>query len=421
MQIKNLRIENFKIFQNLELVFDGRSTILFGINGVGKSSVLSAIAYIFRVFLNQINPAQSKAFESLQDDIIHIGGDSLEIQATVTLEDDYLLSRYYKRTVKNTRTSEATYPKANYAIFRENFRKLYLEDELSGMPVFVYYGTNRAVLDIPDRIRIKHQFDKLSALERAADQKTDFRAFFEWFRDREADEILRMKDTENYEYSDPALHCVRKAIEAMIGDVKGLTVKRSPVRMVVDKGGREIRVDMLSDGEKCTLAMIGDLARRLILANPAMDNPLEGKGIVLIDEIELHMHPSWQRRILSILKEVFPNIQFIVTTHSPQVLGEADNVFRIISLSLDSDGNGVGTDRIERMDGFDSNMILEEYMGTSSVSKTKKDLVTAINEAIWKKNDKIVTNLLEELRQLSGAEDEDYILLSGDWRRRRRL
>ena len=158
-----------------------------------------------------------------------------------------------------------------------------------------------------------------------------------------------------------------------MGDVKGLRVKRSPVRMVVDKGGREIRVDLLSEGEKCTLAMIGDLARRLILANPAMENPLEGKGIVLIDEIELHMHPSWQRRILSILKEVFPNIQFIVTTHSPQVLGEADESFKIISLSLDMDENGVGTDRIERMDGFDSNMIAGVFIRHLRMLKNDED------------------------------------------------
>lgn len=421
MRINSLQIENFKVFNQLDLQFDGKSTILFGVNGVGKSSVLSAIAYIFRVFLNQINPAQSKAFESFQDDAIHNGCNNLHIRAEVSLEDIHLLARAFKKTGKNTRLSEPTYPKVNYAIFRDTFRKLYLENELIGMPVFVYYGTNRAVLDIPDRIRVKHHFDKLSALERAIDQKTDFRTFFEWFRDREADEILRMRDSENHDYIDSGLSFVRKAVETMIGDVKGLTVKRSPIRMVVEKAGREIRVDMLSDGEKCTLAMLGDLARRLILANPALENPLEGKGIVLIDEIELHMHPVWQRRILGVLKEIFPNIQFIVTTHSPQVLGEADDAYRIISLSLDDDGNGIAVGQIHRMDGFDSNMILEEYMGASSVSKKKKELVHKINEAIRMNSKNNVEVLLQDLLYLAGSEDEDYILLSGEWTRRQRV
>jgi predicted ATP-binding protein involved in virulence len=282
-----------------------------------------------------------------------------------------------------------------------------------GMPIFVHYGTNRAVLDIPDRIRGKHNFDKLSAIERAIDQQLDFRTFFEWYRNKEVDEIYHARELDELEYVDPALKYVRKAIETMIGDVSNLRIKRNPVRMVVDKSGKEIRVDMLSDGEKCTLALLGDLARRLILANPSAENPLEGEGIVLIDEIELHMHPTWQRRILHVLNEVFPNIQFIVTTHSPQVLGEVNNDYDIIPLMLDKDSNGIALTKIPRMDGYDSNMILEEYMETSSESEVKKKLVKILNEAIRKKDFDLAAQKLEELKNLAGETDEDYILSKG--------
>ena len=74
--------------------------------------------------------------------------------------------------------------------------------------------------------------------------------------------------------------------------------------------------------KKSLLALVGDIARRLILANPSLENPLYGEGIVLIDEIELHLHPKWQREVINKLREVFPNIQFILTTHSPQVISE---------------------------------------------------------------------------------------------------
>lgn len=94
----------------------------------------------------------------------------------------------------------------------------------------------------------------------------------------------------------------------------------------------------MSDGEKCTIALFGDLARRMALANPNKDNPLDGEGIVLIDEIELHLHPLWQRRILNVLKKVFPNIQFIVSTHSPQVLGEADDTYNVLRLIMGDNG-----------------------------------------------------------------------------------
>lgn len=413
MRIKSIELNNYKVFHDLKLDFNNKNVVLFGVNGVGKSTVLSAINYIFRVFLNQINPAQSKAYESFKDEMVSVGANRLEINASVKLKDTHLLSRTYNVSVKNQRKVELTYPKFNYIEFREQFRKLYLMSDDIGMPIFVHYGTNRAVLDIPDRIRGKHNFDKLSAIERAIDQQLDFRTFFEWYREKETDEVIHARDLDDLDYVDPALNCVRKAIEAMIGDVSNLQVKRNPVRMVVDKSGKEIRVDMLSDGEKCTLALLGDLARRLILANPSADNPLEGEGIVLIDEIELHMHPNWQRRILHVLNEVFPNIQFIITTHSPQVLGEVNTDFDIVSLILDNNGNGTALTNISRMDGFDSNMILEEYMATPSESKVKKELVKIINEAIRKKDFVCANEKLEELKKLAGEDDEEYILSKG--------
>lgn len=413
MRIKSIELNNFKVFHDLKLDFNNKNVVLFGVNGVGKSTVLSAINYIFRVFLNQINPAQSKAYESFKDEMVSVGANRLEINASVKLKDTHLLSRTYNVSVKNQRKVELTYPKFNYIEIREQFRKLYLMSDDIGMPIFVHYGTNRAVLDIPDRIRGKHNFDKLSAIERAIDQQLDFRTFFEWYREKETDEVIHARDLDDLDYVDPALNCVRKAIEAMIGDVSNLRVKRNPVRMVVDKSGKEIRVDMLSDGEKCTLALLGDLARRLILANPSADNPLEGEGIVLIDEIELHMHPNWQRRILHVLNEVFPNIQFIITTHSPQVLGEVNTDFDIVSLILDNNGNGTALTNISRMDGFDSNMILEEYMATPSESKVKKELVKIINEAIRKKDFVCASQKLDELKKLAGEDDEEYILSRG--------
>ena len=138
-------------------------------------------------------------------------------------------------------------------------------------------------------------------------------------------------------------------------------MKRNPLRMVVNKGSLTISVDLLSDGEKCTLVLNGDLARRIALANPNRDNPLDGEGIVLIDEIELHMHPSWPRRVLGALKRVFPNIQFIVTTHSPQLLGEVDDNFNVYNLFL-NEKMKAEVKMHSRLDGYDSNMIKGELL-----------------------------------------------------------
>jgi predicted ATP-binding protein involved in virulence len=97
-------------------------------------------------------------------------------------------------------------------------------------------------------------------------------------------------------------------------------------RLLIDSDGSTLEVPQLSGGERGVLAMVLDLARRLSQANPVLGDPLrEGEAVVLIDELDLHLHPSWQRQIVHKLTEVFPRCQFIATTHSPQIIGEVEH------------------------------------------------------------------------------------------------
>lgn len=403
---------NFQIFTEQRFVLDGKSTIIFGVNGTGKSTILSAINFLNRVWINRLNPAQGKAFVSFSDDMITIGQSKLYIQGEIEMNGlSYSLLRMHERITKNQRKNLPSYHRGYYAVFTDEFIRQFLKDEAVNMPIFVHYGTSRSVLDIPYRIRKKHEFDKLSALERAIENELDFRAFFEWYREQEAYEVIEARENNDLTYTDPLLKCVRCAIESMIGNVSNLRIKRNPVKMVVDKFGKEIRVDLLSDGEKCTLAMFGDLARRLALANPSLENPLEGEGIVLIDEIELHMHPLWQRKVLKVLRDTFPNIQFIITTHSPQILGEADDAYNIFVLSEAEEGCDVKT--IRRMDGYDSNMILEKYMNTDSKNAAVKEMIRDINRFITQKKYYDAENLLAQLKDISGTMDEEYMIAQG--------
>src|SRR6185437_6373893 len=97
-------------------------------------------------------------------------------------------------------------------------------------------------------------------------------------------------------------------------------IEESPLRLRVNKGDESLHLDQLSDGERSLLAIVADLIRRLSLANPEISDPLLGAGVVLVDEIELHLHPTWQRNVIEKLRTTFPNIQFIATTHSPFVI-----------------------------------------------------------------------------------------------------
>ena len=141
-----------------------------------------------------------------------------------------------------------------------------------------------------------------------------------------------------------------------------------------------------------------------------MSNPLEGKGVVLIDEIELHMHPSWQRVVLRTLKKTFPNIQFIITTHSPQVLSELDDSYAIFSLSSDTEDGNLTTP-VRRMDGCDSNYILEEYMQTSSKNVSYAELVNNAYHAIYRNEFTMAERYIDRVRQISGDNSIDMIHL----------
>lgn len=149
----------------------------------------------------------------------------------------------------------------------------------------------------------------------------------------------------------------------MLEGFSKLRVRRSPLRMTINKNGSELIINQLSDGEKCLLAMVGDIARRLAIANPGLENPLAGEGVVMIDEIELHLHPDWQRKIIPSLTRTFPNLQFIVTTHSPQIIShvQPDSIYL-----LESTPEGIVAKRPESSFGRDINRILEDIMGVGA-------------------------------------------------------
>ena len=201
------------------------------------------------------------------------------------------------------------------------------------------------------------------------------------------------------------LNIVTKTIEKFIPEYSNLRVTRIPTpHMLVEKDGETIRLDQLSDGEKNMIAMIGDIARRLSIANPKMENPLEGDGIILIDEIDLHLHPLWQRVIVSKLSEVFPNCQFIISTHSPQVLShvKAEHIFILqpkkddVSITKPTESYGRSTDRQ-----------LEDILGVASRPKDIKEDLHNLYKLIQNQELKEAKKLIAKLeKEIEGREPE---------------
>ena len=182
------------------------------------------------------------------------------------------------------------------------------------------------------------------------------------------DEERRMKEKlKDWNYKSPVLNTVRNALSGFINSFQNPRIETKPLRFVMDrieKDGNihELRIEQMSDGYKIVISMVADLAARMAEANPSMPNPLIGKGIVLIDEVDLHLHPLWQRIILKQLNHTFPNIQFIVSTHSPIIVVGASNIAQIVNLSSEKEemNNGINTGSIGQV-------LLSDWFGLQSL------------------------------------------------------
>ncbi|NET60897.1 MAG: AAA family ATPase [Symploca sp. SIO2E6] len=351
--ITQLKIEAFRGIDDLTLEFkESGANVLIGVNGVGKSSILDCLALMLTWFVNRIRYAP---------DTDHIGSDSLLQQQPHSAQGDY----FEYRDVQNERTEvrceifavvdeqkmqwtlkgskQGDYLRHESSVqldgvnslmlklanlrskekgilesITDNLRQRLLQKEqLIDIPIIIYYPVNRGVSNICLEL-LDNQFEQLYIYEDSLTKSIQFQDFFRWFRTMEELENEQRRD--DADYRDHKLEAVRKAIAQFLPGFDNLRVRRSPLRMTVTKAGEELIIDQLSDGEKCLLAMVGDIARRLAIANPSLENPLCGSGVVLIDEIELHLHSSWQRSIISSLTDTFPYCQFIISTHSPQAV-----------------------------------------------------------------------------------------------------
>ena len=399
MRIESIDIDGFRGIPELKLEFPEQINVLVGVNGAGKSAVLDCTAIMLSRLIGRIRSTSGTGrFFSESDINNHVR----ETRNMISL-------RFRGQTVSWRVTKSRRGYRRRFLSELEDLQlhagmiRLELEeDEYSVLPLAVYYPVNRAVLDIPLRIRKRHQFDRLSAYDQAlSGSPSSFRSFFEWFREREDLENEYRRDKSRYR--DSQLQAVRTAIERFLPGFRNLHVRRSPLRMVVDKDGEELVVNQLSDGEKCTLAMVGDLARRMAIANPKMPDPLQGDAIALIDEADLHLHPSWQRRLASAFAETFPNCQFLLTTHSPAILSHLQprNIW-----ILERFGKVIEAARPASSYGQKVDRILEDVMAVSARPDEIRDKVSLLFLAIEQRELKKARRILDELTDEIGTDPD---------------
>ena len=404
MWLNAIDIAGFRGIPELKLEFPEQVNVLVGVNGVGKSAILDCTAIMLSRLIGRIRSSKGTGRHFTLSDInnrrpytkneieISFQGKPLQWWAVKTRRGQQ------EQTI--TRLAEL-----NREVKR--FRRKVAEDESARLPLAVYYPVNRAVLDIPLRIRKRHPFDRLAAYDRAlSGESSNLRVFFEWFRERE--DLENEKRLDKPEFRDSQLQAVRTAIERFLTGFKGLKVRRSPLRMVLEKNGEELIVNQLSDGGKCTLAMAGDLARRMAIANPVMEDPLQSEAIVLIDEIDLHLHPGWQRRLIAALTKTFPKCQFLLSTHSPPILGHLDSKSIWI---LQRTKSGISAKRPDDAYGQTTDRILEDIMGVPPRPKEVQNTLNKLFRAIERGDMMEGRQLLSGMQRKVGA-DPDLVKAS---------
>ncbi len=353
MKLSKLRLENFRCFADVELELHPKLTVLVAENGQGKSTLLDAIRialwpYVSRFDLahNAFNdPSNAIAINDVR--LLRLSADDMarQLPARVSMTGDFGTGQ--EKTWIRFRESEAKATKTKDDGATSSMKQLAgaIQEQIRDpskptldLPVFGYYGTGRLwsqkQLKGKDDTKATDFYVRTFAYLNCLDPASSFKHFKEWFtwafqsyREQQIKQLESRAVQDDLSVAHERIQVVQQAIDSFLQPTTGwhtLEHSVSQEKSLIlhhDQSGT-LKVDLLSDGVRSVLAMIGDIAYRCIKLNPHLGLKAAQKttGVVLIDEVDMHLHPRWQQLILGQLQEAFPRVQFIVTTHSPQVL-----------------------------------------------------------------------------------------------------
>lgn len=388
MRIDRLEIKNFKKFSDYTLNLHPQFTLLVGDNGTGKTTILDALAIAAGVWLvnspdttlnnsrRNILPSEIR-LEAIATDTVtqFIERKPTQITAIGTINDRPVTwLRQIKTNGSRTSNTEA---KQALKIISTLFQQVESGAKI-WLPVMAYYGAGRSWLP-------SNQRDPKALTNTLPSRRWD--AFYDCFEER-----IRITDLHTWFQKEAiasvnrqgqmrsGYNVVKFAILRCIPDADDLWFDGDRGEIVVAIDGEPQPFSNLSAGQKMMVALIADLAIKIVTQNASFlteeldrDNEKlpqilqQTSGLVMIDEIDVHLHPKWQRRVIKDLKSTFPLIQFVCTTHSPIIISEVEaECIRVLKPHA-------VTITPQSALGLDANQVLDELMGVSERNRETAD------------------------------------------------
>lgn len=414
MRVNSITVHNFRCFESLTVKFDSRLTVLVGKNGAGKSTVLDAVTIALGALSSEL--VKKKTYGISKGDVRNVcyalgSGIDVQPQYPVLIEADGMIANEpinWARILRNQSGRTVLYESENFKRLATSYSKRTAQGDASLiLPIVSYYGTGRLWAQMKEKP--KDTLAKTSRLNGYLDSlaaSANNKLMIQWFRK------MTMRDLQKGVTS-PEFAAVKRAISRCVEFLTG----SSDVEVFFNLDNFEISIkyststgeqilsslNQLSDGYKSTISLIADIAYRMSMLNPQLAEKVleDTPGVVLIDEVDLHLHPAWQHRILQDLMNIFPKVQFIVTTHAPSVI-HSTKEGRLVVL-----GDGLVQSDFLSPYGKDVNSVMSEIMDVPARPETIRNLFEDFYHQLDACEFDIAEKTLNNLTQILGEYDPE--------------
>ncbi|MDP5292456.1 AAA family ATPase [Oceanimonas sp. CHS3-5] len=370
MKLTKLTLQNYRRFEDFEITFHPELTVIAARNGQGKTTALEAIAAALGPFVGAFDMGKSQQI-ARTDARFSVVGNGFENEqnfpVVIQAEADEPAIQW-QRALNSPKGRTTTKEAAPLADWGKQLQSEIRDDPNTELPVVAYYPSSRLWVNHKD-VSGKSVISGSRSLgyEDCLTSSSSFKQMQKWVQDatRSAQQETEFK---GYQKSNlkPRLDGIQRAVNQAMQDEGWSEFHYSfahgeLVMWHVDHG--LLPVSLLSDGVRAMISLVADIAFRCARLNGHLNEqaPELTPGIVLIDEVDLHLHPAWQQRVINSLRSAFPNIQFIVSTHSPQVLSSVHKE-SIRTIGRNADGKFVAEIPLARSYGEISSDVLETIM-----------------------------------------------------------